>query len=281
MAGLSLKSLRVRLFMALLGLVIAVAGFGLPVQIALNAAQVHFFDVVVGCLFFALGLFGLEFAIQALRQTSWKAGYFATGIRLLTKGHPVAISIGVPLVLVLLIVGSAATGDGQGLDMTLCASGFWLGFLVNTASHEVGHALAARFGGLKVVQVDIPPLELAREASGLRLRLIRVSNSPFSGRVLFKTQPPITPRQQIVLAAGGPAANIALLLVLLSVNPYDGPTLLKLASPGAVLVAASLGGALFMGLSNLVPFRFPSTGYFSDGAVILQGLRRLRGSEPQ
>src|SRR5205823_5890242 len=144
-----------------------------------------------------------------------------------------------------------------GRDAALCFGSLWLGFLFNTAIHEGGHALAANFAGLTVLQVVVPPLDLRREATGFRPRLIQEWMSPFSGRVVFKTQPPITARQQIVMAAGGPVANLALVLALVAVIPFGGFTPEMLSSPGIALIAACLGGALWMGLSNLVPFRHP------------------------
>lgn len=263
--------------MGLVGLVMTGVGFGGPIEIALNLDRVHFFDIALGCLFFALGLAGVDLMIQALRQAPWNEGFFLTGVHRLTRGHPAAfVSLGVPLLIVLMIVGTAVTGDAQGLEAALCFGAMWLGFLMSTAIHEGGHALAARLGGLVVMRVIVPPLELALEASGWRFRLTREWMSPFAGRVLYKIQPPITPRQQIVLAAGGPCGNLVLLLAVLTVNPYDGSALSGFPSPGAVLVVSILGGSLLLFLSNLVPFRHPLIGIGSDGAVILDGIRRLR-----
>lgn len=117
--------------------------------------------------------------------------------------------------------------------------------------HELGHAFAARFLGVKVFDVVLGPF-------GGMARLERL---------------PVDPRIELLIAAAGPAANLAFLTLLLPIQVLDTGTALP---TGGVLEWTALEFTLVihavMGTLNLIP-AFPMDG----GRILRAALSRKIG----
>ena len=96
---------------------------------------------------------------------------------------------------------------------------FPLALFFSVIWHELGHLLAGKLVGFRFVLVTFGPVRLAREANGLRLKLINNNIMQWQGRALSI---PLTfgehRRQRIVMLAGGPVATFSQLLLLLWLN---------------------------------------------------------------
>lgn len=146
---------------------------------------------------------------------------------------------------------------------------FWCGLMVAVIPHELGHAVAAKLVGIRILGISIGAGPLL-----LRLRLrgggwLLVRSVLLGGSVTYLH--PIRPRRiaEAVAVVGGPAGNIALffLLAVVSDAGWLFPTAMQQLAFSQLLVA---------GL-NLLPFSFRQDGRRmpSDGAQLL-GLLRSR-----
>ncbi|MEZ4589695.1 MAG: tetratricopeptide repeat protein [Chloroflexota bacterium] len=96
---------------------------------------------------------------------------------------------------------------------------FPLALFASVTWHELGHLLAGWLVGFRFVLVTFGPLRIAREAGGLRLSLIHTNVVQWQGRALMvPTEFGDFRRRRMVLVAGGPAATLLQLLLVLAIN---------------------------------------------------------------
>lgn len=116
--------------------------------------------------------------------------------------------------------------------------------------HELGHALAAKRYGIRTADITLLPI----------------------GGVARIAQMPRDPRQELVIAAAGPAVNVAIALVLIAVlgRFADLGDVLALQDPRLALMAKLLSANVWLVLFNLIP-AFPM-----DGGRILRALLAMR-----
>ncbi len=113
----------------------------------------------------------------------------------------------------------------------------WLGlpagvlFFGSLLVHEMAHALAGRACGIATLRIDLNLL----------------------GGMAVMTRPGRTPRQELLIAAAGPAASLVLGLVLLVPAGWLGAAFDMGRMQPRDLVGAMAALNLFMGLFNLVP----------------------------
>ena len=130
--------------------------------------------------------------------------------------------------------------------------------LVAIVVHELGHVLAARLAGVRVISIQI-----GRPVASFMIRGVKVElGFGLHGRV-FHGQTAAAARRAAIQVAG-PAATILAALVLLIV-----PLTAAIRYPAALVFAVN-------GIANLLPFRNRRTGLLSDGARLVRGPRQRR-----
>jgi hypothetical protein len=260
-----------------LGALLVIGGFGPSAIIAVDPLVRHFMFALIACVSLGYGLFGLDLMVQALRGAPRKSGFFYRWLTRLSRVPPAALPIGLALLIGFAIAGCAAAGDEVGMRVALVFGVVWLAYIVNLSAHELGHLLAARLAGLSLVRVLIGPLDFIRTTDGWRLRPCKQWLLVTAGVVFVDTSRQPSPLQLVVLSAGGPAANLALLLLLLALNPYRYADLAETwYKPGPALVLFGALIALFLLVLSLRPAQTTRAGLPTDGFVILHNLARLR-----
>lgn len=136
--------------------------------------------------------------------------------------------------------------------------------------HELGHWLAARLGGMKVVRMRISHIEVMPLRRGLRMRFRRrMKGEPAGAVVAFADPARRRDRPLLMFMAGGPAANLLAAMLLILADRWLAATAWGwLAMPAAAMNLA-------LAVANLIP---------KPGATPTDGLwlwRLLRGRAPQ
>lgn len=185
----------------------------------------------------------------ALFQSTWQ---------LKLGGFLVAICIGAGLVIAMLAL------VGHGVDGWKLLPLLVLAVLVATAIHEIGHACAAKAGGMQPILMGIWQLGILFKRKGVSVRWIG-STKGLGGFVIAYPHPdrPLRPAM-LGLIAGGALANLLAAVLFWSCLPF--------ASDGM----AGFGMALFwmnacFGLANLIPAQ--SSGMPNDGLQLWQWFR--------
>jgi hypothetical protein len=140
----------------------------------------------------------------------------------------------------------------------------WACILFEVAIHEVGHALAVKFVRGHIHWFQIGPLRWRRESGRTWMEFSRILGS--AGSVAWSAGlPHQLARQWLLVAAGGPFANLVCGLIALAVFPKLG----SLGVPSAWPWAMFLGVSSLASLANLWPRR---NGYRNTDGAIIHGL---------
>lgn len=137
----------------------------------------------------------------------------------------------------------------SGFNAALFAGLFITGVFASVVAHEFGHALAARYFGLKTIDITLLPI-------GGLARLKNMSKEPV---------------QELVIALAGPLVNIAIagvlfLLLLMGVIVQGSAPGMGEAGPKWLLMDQLIVANLFLACFNLLP-AFPM-----DGGRVLRSL---------
>lgn len=156
-----------------------------------------------------------------------------------------------------LLVAAGALPNSHPLPIMTCL----MMVVPATAIHEAGHALAARWHGMRVIEIHVWLLNIVPLNRGLRWRL--ASPPKGVGGLVNSVPDPSRPLKPAMLwlMVGGPLANLVAALVCL-------PPALWGASPWSDYATAFLMINLGCFLANLVPFR--GRHHVSDGWQWLQ-----------
>lgn len=171
---------------------------------------------------------------------SWKLGEFAG----------IGLYVHATFPLLLLFVALPVLMYGGDLTEALSSIGFILVLFVCVVLHEYGHALAARRYGIKTQDITLLPI----------------------GGVARLERMPEKPSQELVVAAAGPAVNVAIAGVLVVLMLVAGATVpaLGLGWGNESFVEQLLTVNIVLVLFNLIP-AFPM-----DGGRILRALLATR-----
>jgi hypothetical protein len=263
---------------AVVGLAVFLFGGGLLWLVLLGPQEIVLAALVPAAALAVIALFGLNLLWQSLRGAGRQEGFFYDGLRALSRLPPPAITLGIPALLTLSVLVSAAFGSPRGLSFSLEMLTTWLMIAAHIALHEAGHYLAAVGVGLAPRRVVIGPLELTRPAQTWRSGLCQEWFSLIGG--LVEAEAPgrlLTAREELRFALGGPLATLLLLATLLIWNPYDLLGLLKMAGgPRNVIFSVGLGAGFMILLLNLLPMQSTLAGIPSDGYRIYSAVQRLR-----
>ena len=139
---------------------------------------------------------------------------------------------------------------GETGSLTAVLSFVLLGVIVfgSVALHEYGHALTARHYGIGTREITLLPIGGIAQLDGS----------------------PGHPRHEFWIALAGPAVNLALVALVLGLDPIFRNTTGSGTSPGQSILGFALYVNLFMGLFNLLP-ALPM-----DGGRILRALLALK-----
>ncbi len=264
--------LRQRLRPAAAGAILAVLGLGATALFVLewDGRQVAF--LLFAPVYLVAGLLGVELAFRALRGDPPRPALF---LRAVSRLRPAPLSLGFAAFCGFAFALARATHDEGGLVFAEIFGFLWAATFVNVAAHELGHLLAARLVGFPVRRLLVGPFELLRTTAGWRPRLCREWLFVVGGLVLVDVTAP-SPRRLAVFAAGGPAASLALLLLLLGPTASAAPHLFEADRPLPNLLFACAAGAFLLFAGNLIPISSAGVGYPSDGFVIRWCLARMR-----
>ncbi len=266
-----------RILCILVGSSIAAFGFGLA---ALCLASGSIAALLPAAPLTFIGIFGLNLVVQGVRARSRHEGFFYTLLNRLVALGPRIWSLLLPSAALVSILIAALTNDHDALDLSVRALAGWLVLMVNVAVHELGHFVAATALKLRVRRLIVGPLELSVLGSTWQLELSREWLSIFGGFIaLVPRSAPLTPKQELAFAAGGPIATILLLACLLALSPFDLVALFRTSPSTLQHDVFSLGvvtgvGALVL---NLMPSRQLVLGSPSDGYQIAAAVRSLLG----
>ena len=170
----------------------------------------------------------------------------------------IEIRVSVAWVFVLAIVAVIAVGQLAAIDPDLPAPTAWIlggvvafGFFMSSVSHDLAHAIVARRRGVAVDAIAV---------------------SFFGGSTPLDPASP-DPRQDVVIAASGPAVSLGIAFVLLGLTAVT-TALGEGFEPATGVLAVLVFLNLVLGLVNLVP------AYPLDGGRIVRDLAwRRSGSE--
>lgn len=171
------------------------------------------------------------------------------------------------------VVGALAAKAGPLADLSRgfgvgLAAGFVVGLWLNVVLHELGHALAGRLRGFRLLVFGVGPLRLERGHGG-RLHWRWAGGMRGVGGFAAMLPPHGDAGRRgdmIVYGLGGPAMNLATAATLGWLGTLPAlPAWLR----GACLGMAA--GALLLGAINLLPFH--TRGWRSDGLGVLDLLR--------
>jgi hypothetical protein len=225
-----------------------------------------------------IGLFGLNWLVQGVRGRSRHEGLFYALLGGLGTLGPRIWSVLVPsTALVALILGMLAS-DRLALDTSLFVLGGWVVFMANIGIHELGHLLGASAFGLRVGRVIVGPIEFTRRETNWRVGLSREWISIFGGFVLLASRnKPLTPKEELAFASGGPIATLLLIIVLVTFSPARLSAVIDTSPVTLQQNLCDFGminavGALIL---NLIPAKQLVLGSPSDGYQILEAFRGL------
>lgn len=149
----------------------------------------------------------------------------------------VAVSVHVTFVLFLMWIGPSAFFQG-GSDATINNLAFIVALFGCVLAHEFGHILVARRFGIKTSEVTLLPI----------------------GGVASLERIPDKPLQEMAVALAGPAVNIVIAILLLTVGGANIPDEIeRIDNPDINLIARLAVASLFLALFNLLP-AFPMDG---------------------
>jgi len=268
-----------RILCILFGCWIAAFGFGLALLCLWfggMARRLAAFPLALVLTF--IGLFGLNWLVQGVRGRSRHQGLFYAVLGALRTRGPRIWSLLVPSTALVALILGTLTNDRMALDTSLVFLSGWVVFMVNIGIHEFGHFLGATAFGLRVGRMIIGPIEFTRGENHWRVGLSREWLSIFGGFVLLAARSkPLTPREELAFASGGPVATLVLFIVLVTFSPARFSAVLD-TSPGTLqqhLCDFAMFSALGTLILNLIPAKQLVLGSPSDGYQILRALRGL------
>ncbi|MCB1041740.1 MAG: site-2 protease family protein [Acidobacteria bacterium] len=255
------------------GLLIMLFGIGLTLPFFLTLEQPKFTWAVILILvpIWFLTLFGVNWFIQGIRGESRHQGPFYAVLGYFQQFRPGTIAAAIPVTIVTVYLITILLDDGPGQDLAISLIIFWFIVIGSITFHELGHALAAIYLGLKIWRVTIGPLALTRGRQDWRQSLSDQWISIFGGCVEVAYQH-IPPKSRLLFAAGGP---IATAILMLATSTLQHGNLVHSTEWKQILdhfFTLNLVTLLF----NLIPSHNNFSSMATDGRLILDALSAMR-----